>query len=335
MDKLKEYIYDVVGIDVRINVADNTILKEIPIYLKGAFRWSQLVILDKVFLVAYVLDDEELSAAAIDRQLALIENKLRIPIILCLEQLEAYNRQRLVKAKRSFIVPGKQMYIPNLFLDFTEYNYIKKVNKAEHLQSFAQVLILFHLLNREESFGIEDIPFKEIAARFNVNTINVSRAVENLQQLELIEVGKRGRKKFLHFVMDRAQLWRHGLEREIFINPLHKQVYSNRENYVNHLLLAGETALAEYTNMNPTPQKTRALDQKDFDYLKWNTDLTFNEHEGQYIFQIWKYNPSFMNQITNHHDDKVDPLSLYLSFKDHVDERIEIELNHLIKKTIW
>lgn len=334
MDKIRDYINECIGIDAKVNSLNRQYLLQIPIYLRNGYEWFEIEILDRKFLLAYIREDDDFSIAAINKQLLLIEEKLNMFVVVCVDQLEPYNRQRLVKAKRGFIVPGKQMFVPNLFLDFKEYKTIKKVNRTERFLPLSQTMVIYHLLNKGKKAEIEDRPFKDIAALFKTNTINVSRAIENLQQLDLVEVTKRGRSKMFRFVDDRKQLWAKALADNYAVDPVHKVVYSDQSKYVQHLLLAGDTALAEYTDMNPSRQVTRAMDQESFAHLKKNTDIEFHDYEDEYAYQIWKYDPDFMNKITGEYDAKVDPLSLYLTYINDRDERIEMELDKLIDR-IW
>ena len=54
------------------------------------------------------------------------------------------------------------------------------------------------------------------------------------------------------------------------------------------------------------------------------------EEYGENTIEIWKYAPELLAK-----DGVVDRLSLYLSLKDSEDERIQIELEHLIDNMQW
>jgi hypothetical protein len=60
--------------------------------------------------------------------------------------------------------------------------------------------------------------------------------------------------------------------------------------------------------------------------LQVPTDKRF----GNNVIQIWRYSPSLLSGTNT-----VDKLSLYLSLKDADDERIQIELDNLIKEMPW
>lgn len=337
MIHLKKYITEIIGIGCEIQSLNKSVLNQLPIYLRNAYQWYELYILQQHFIIAYTETDKDFTIASIDNQLTTIEEKLNQPIILCVDEIEAYNRKRLIERKRAFIVPFKQMYIPYLFVDFTEYKYQTKGRTTIRLQPFAQVLIIAHLLNNQNGYNIEHISFKEIAEQFQVNTINISRAIDNLMELNLIEIQQNGRSKMFYFKEDKKTLWEKGLQKDIFINPISKQYYTEYNlDWNNELLKAGDTALTAYTNMNPTDQIVFATDNKTFNLIKKkNKPNIFNEYEGRFLFQIWKYDPNLLNRINQSKSEQVDPISLFLTYKDDQDERVQMELEHLINKTLW
>lgn len=337
MIQIKNYIEEIIGLDFDLQPLDKSVLNQLPIYLRNTYQWYELYLLNKRFIIAHTETDEDFTIAAIDNQLDNIEEKLQVPIILSVNEIEAYNRKRLIEKKRAFIVPYKQMYIPYLFIDLTEFKYQTKGRLSERLQPFAQVIVIAHLLNTNYKYQIEDIPLKEIANLFQVNTINVSRAVENLVDLNLIEIINRGRYKMFRFTKDRTQLWKYGLEKDIFINPISKQYFTEFQfNWNQKLLSAGDTALTDYTNINPSDQIILATDHPTFNLIKKNNDVNmFNKFGGRFCIQIWKYDPKFMNRINHSAYNNVDPISLYLTYKDDRDERVQIELEQLINRFVW
>lgn len=337
MIEIKNYLSKIIGIDCDVQVLDQAMLIQLPIYLRNAYQWYGLFLFHKQFIVAHTRTDDDFTIAAIDKQLGTIEEKLKQPIILCVDEMEAYNRKRLIEKRRAFIVPFKQMYIPYLFVDFTEYRYQTKRHFVQRLQPFAQVLTIAHLLNVDQRYHLEHIPFKEIANQFQVNYINISRAVENLAELNLIEIEHEGRYKFLRFKDNRKTIWQKGLQRDIFINPIFKQYFVEYDfNWNLKLLKAGDAALTEYTNINPSYQMVFAVENQIFNLIRrGNKAIVFNEYGGKYSFQIWKYDPNFMNRISQSANDKVDPFSLYLTYKDDQDERVQLELERLINRFLW
>jgi hypothetical protein len=51
---------------------------------------------------------------------------------------------------------------------------------------------------------------------------------------------------------------------------------------------------------------------------------------GEVEVEVWKYNPALLSE-----SGVVDRLSLYLLLKDYDDERVQIELEHMIHEIKW
>jgi len=86
--------------------------------------------------------------------------------------------------------------------------------------------------------------------------------------------------------------------------------------------------LANYSHLNPEQYETFAIWEKDFADLS----IQFNEIEGVYKIEIWKYPTLIPCQTDNKYVDK---LSLYLSLKSEPDARVEKELEILIENMQW
>ena len=65
-------------------------------------------------------------------------------------------------------------------------------------------------------------------------------------------------------------------------------------------------------------------------FNKENKIMTFNNYDGAYFLEVWKYNPKTLAK-----DGFVDPLSLYMIFRDSEDERIEMECEKLLNEVPW
>ena len=64
---------------------------------------------------------------------------------------------------------------------------------------------------------------------------------------------------------------------------------------------------------------------------KWIKKIkTTSNYDGDYIVELWRYDPGIFTE-TNY----VDPLSLYLAYKDSEDERIEMALEQIINDYTW
>jgi hypothetical protein len=88
--------------------------------------------------------------------------------------------------------------------------------------------------------------------------------------------------------------------------------------------ISGINALSHYSHLNPEQYETMAIWEKTFSELS----MQYNEIEGIYKIEIWKY-PAFMPGMSA--NKIVDKLSLFLSLKNEPDARVEKELEILIE----
>jgi hypothetical protein len=158
--------------------------------------------------------------------------------------------------------------------------------------------------------------------------LTLSRAVEDLTSRGLSHK-EGGKEKHLTFRQARNELWTKALP--FLTNPVKKTVYINEELPEQRRILTNINALAHYTNIGDAPVDHFAISVKEFQRLhKQGTIHMFSEYDGQYKVEQWKYNP-----ISFEDDGYVDKLSLYLIFRNTGNERIEAELEKMLKKMPW
>jgi hypothetical protein len=87
-------------------------------------------------------------------------------------------------------------------------------------------------------------------------------------------------------------------------SPIKKVVFSDSLPEDN-FSISGVNALSHYSRLNPEQYGSVAIWDRDF-----QADAQYNEIEGNYRIEIWKYPTTMPNQFN---DNIVDKLSLYLS----------------------
>jgi hypothetical protein len=164
--------------------------------------------------------------------------------------------------------------------------------------------------------------------------MGITRAVENLKYHELIETTGE-KEKFIRFMFDRQQMWHNAEQQNILTNPVLKRVYVDEKPREIFMLHSYNSALPKYSDINPTQQEFYAIERNMFYVLqKSNALINANKYEGKYCLEVWKYNPeTIVNQLRNR-TQVVDPLSLYLCFKESEDERVEMAMEQIIEKFI-
>ena len=295
-----------------------------------------LNIFNMEIILAELKNEDKLSIQQTEKQVQQIKNLLNLKVVVVLENIQAYNRKRLIEKGINFIVPGKQLYMPDMLIDLREsFVHPKTKQKNETLLPSAQFILIYHIIHRNQQWKLEEHPFKEIAHKLAYTPMAITNAIDNLKYHELIEV-EGEKEKFIRFRYDRHELWNIAHQQNLLVNPVIKTVYVDEKPESLFLLQSNTSALPEYTDLNPSRQEYFAIGKTVFYSLqKSNALVNVNENEGRYALEVWKYNPlTLVDELPN---DRavVDPLSLYLSVKESRDERIEMALERILEKFIW
>lgn len=334
-DTLK-YIEDTLGIQPTVTPIAKSYLNRLPLYLHEMFKLYRINLFNTEIILAELKNDDELSIQQTEKQVQQIKSLLNPKVVVMLENVQAYNRKRLIEKGINFIVPGKQLYMPDLLIDLRErFVHPKAKPKKEALLPSAQCLLLYHILQQNQQWKLEEHPFKELAKKLGYTPMAITNAIDNLKYHELIDVTGE-KEKFIQFRYKRQELWNMAMEQNLLVNPVLKTVFVDEMPKGLFLLHCHASALPEYTDLNPGKQEYFAIEKTAFYELqKSNVLVNPNEQEGKYALEVWKYNPLTLANALPNELNVVDPLSLYLSIKDSRDERIEMALEQILEKYVW
>lgn len=330
------YINETLGENAIENPIRINDLGNLPMYFSQAYKLYDATLFNKNIVLVELKNEEDLSISQTDKHLQLLKNSCNKIVVLVLDNILSYNRKRLIEKRINFIVPGKQLFLPELLINLSEnYAQPKTKQKSKNLMPSSQFLLLYHINHSNSNWNIEKQPFKEIAKKVGYTPMAITNAVEDLMQNELIEVSGE-KEKFIKFKFDRKELWRRAEEQNLFTSPVLKTVYVDELPSNVAMLKANASALPEYTNLNPSKQNYFAIEKSTFYFLQKNNGLVnANAREGQYALEVWKYNPLTLTEGMHNDEDVVDPLSLYLSLQHNYDERVEMALEQIIEKYVW
>lgn len=322
------YIKKILDGNIQTHPAGKNELKGLPLYITEIYNLYDANLLNQDILFAEYRQPENFSILQTEKNFALLTNVLHKKVVLLIQNIAAYNRKRLIDKRINFIVPDKQLFLPEFLIDLKETPVREKAgNKKDDLTPCAQFLVLFHILNKKN--GIENIPYKEIAERTGYTPMAITNAIEELKRKEIIETTQ-GKEKQIHFIHERGEIWRM-LKQKALATPVLKVFYTDHLPASMHLK-CNVSALAEYTELNPDRQLHYAMYRNDYYKLKREKKLAEeNATDNRYCIEVWKYDP--VKLIADHVDDNtVDKFSLYLSMLNDSDERIQMALDELIKE---
>ena len=315
--ELKEYIGVALGQDPRLRKTAGQ--GRLPFYIRTAYALYNGKLRDRELLFALANPGSNLTVTQIEKQMNTLRDTLGLMAVVVLNDVDAITRRRLVDKHINFIATGKQMYLPDLLMDLRE-NFQKPREVKRQLLPSAQVMLICKMLAPKEP--LETYRLKQWAVHLGYTAMAMTQAAENLKANGLCEIHGT-KEKFLHFVAERNELWR--LAEPLMIDPVLKRLYVDKLPTGVKLLKAGETALAEYTNLNAGREECRAIGKGDF-YDLTNKRKLDNPHqaEGNYLLEVWKYDPAAISK-----GGAVDEISLYLSMRHNTDERIQMALGEL------
>ena len=336
MRKAINYINETLGTNYIENPIQNKDLGNLPMYISQAYKLFDAVIFNRNIILVELKNEKDLSVLQVVKHFKILKDTFDKTIVLVMDTILSYNRKRLIEKGINFIVPNKQLFLPELLINLNEsYTQPKTKVKGNNLIPSAQFLLLYHINHRYNNWKIEEYSFKEIAEKLNYSPMAITNAVEDLKQYELIEV-EGDKEKHIKFNLKRSELWYTAQEQNLLSSPVVKTVYVDVLPSDMYMLKTNASALPEYSSLNPSKQQYYAIEKSAFYLLQKNNGLVnANDREGQYALEVWKYNPLTLVEEMNNNQAVVDPLSLYLSLKNNNDERIEMALEQIIEKMIW
>lgn len=324
-EKVRHYLRDTLGLSPQVKpwMCDG----ELPYYLQEAFEWWALELLGHSVLLA--LDRQEMKPSLGDVRSKLNKAKLVLdrPLIYATRTLASYERRYLIEHKVPFVVPGNQLYLPDLGLDLREY-FRQRPSTSETTFSPAAQAILTALLLRR-SWSDEQRP-TVLADALGYTPMTLSRAIRELATNGLITTHGDVRSRRISLAYPPAETWERALTR--LRTPIKRVEWAYPTSpSLQKAPLAGLSALSHYTMLAEPRVPIRAVS-----FSKWKSALEDGVQvvpewqPGTVEWQIWRYEP-----LLGMDSEIVDPLSLTLCLRDEEDERVQLALSELKERFPW
>jgi hypothetical protein len=323
MQEVVKYLEETFGDNIRVYPMKETETNTLPMYIGAIYSlWNGFLFDFKICLVK-PKGDELPTPAQFKKHQEVIEKVTGCPVIFAFERMESYNRNRLIQQQVNFIIADKQIYMPSLLIQLKDY--VKPIQKAVlHLQPAAQCLLLFHLQKQ----NLDGLGFRAMARILPYSYLTINRAVDNLAEAGLCQI-EGTKEKTVLFGNDKRALWDKALP--MLTSPVKKGIYINDRLPENMAVQTNINALAHYTHINDENKRYLAIWIENFRQLhKTGKIRMFSEYDGEFFVEQWKYDPMILAN-----NGFIDPLSLYLIFRDNPDERVIHEANELINNFLW
>lgn len=316
-----DYLNQTLGLNAKISPW--TEADWFPLYLRSGKKYSLLHIggMECVLIEA---DENNFSLPAFRKQMAKLPTELG-HIVLCFKHLNSRQRKALIEAQMSFIVPNSQIYLP--FLGIVLQERMKSVKPAPTKISPAAQLILLHFIYELTGWSARKV---DLSKRLNLSAMNVTRAVQELEALELVTVERAGRSDHVSAIGNGKSLYQKALP--YMIDPVQKRLYVHKRPEFAGLPLAGEYALATHSMLNEPRIECKAMSRKEYKGLEGieEIDPAWSSSRDYIQLELWKYDPK---PLVVYHG--VDVISLTLSLQGSKDERVEQAVEEMMEGYRW
>lgn len=298
----------------------------LPYFLRDAFEFRQLDILGHTVLLALDRSPEKPSLGDIRGRLDKVRSVAGQPTVYVTGALASYERKRLIEQKIPFIVPGNQLYLPDLAIDLREYFRQRPTSAESPLSPSAQAMLITALLRPR--WEPEWHP-AQVAAALGYTPMTLSRAVRELSATGLASVHKAGRSQYLTMAFSPQETWERASP--LLRSPVQRTVWTSAPSQPDlPMRLAGLSALARRSMLAEPQLPVHAVSRTAWQSIKSNLNQLPEAMPGAYEWQLWNYNPALQPN-----SDTVDPLSLSLSLRDSTDERVQSALDVLKEQLPW
>ena len=162
---IQEYINNILGLEIHLDLLGKDDLQDIPLYIRDSYLIYRTKLFDKSLILLKPKEHEGIRISMISANVDLVRKRMRNPVVLLLDTCTALQRRRLIEKGINLIVPGFQLFLPELLMDLREtYQSRSKSGKGQLLRPSAQFLLIFHLVHSVTRYDLAEYNYKSVAA---------------------------------------------------------------------------------------------------------------------------------------------------------------------------
>lgn len=320
--QIKQYLLETLGTNVSPKNWQPS--RRLPLFLRDGYTYYEAEILGADCLLMADREPNR-SAATVRKHVEQVRGKWDGDIIYVRQKANSDERRRLIEQKIPFIVPGNQMYLPFLGIDFREH-FRRLHEKGEVFSPASQAAILLLLTDKQP----KSYTTQELADRLGYSKMTASRSLNELKAKDIGAVSLEGRQRLLTLGDDRRTLWERALP--MLSSPVKHRQYIRPPRNRRIEIKAGLTALAHYSMLAAPPVPVVAVTSEQWSSIDDDANVAPAEPNDPKAteVEVWSYDPALFAE-----DQVVDRLSLFLSLKDNEDERVESALDEMMEAMSW
>lgn len=323
---VQAYLHETLGITPKVRLWPG--VGKLPYFLQDAFEIRELKLLDRQILLAIDKQPNKLGLANVRGQVNKLRQLTGIPVVYVAGALASYERKRLVEQKIPFMVPGNQLYVPDLGIDLREYFRQRPAAPDTALSPATQAMLIAVLLRKP--WRAEWQP-AEVVNALGYTAMTLSRAVKELTTAGIATLRTEGRARWLQMESTAPETWERA--KPLLRSPIRRRFWAQAipKWKPPHVRLAGLSALARYSLLAEPQSPIYAISPAQWKAATQARIETVPEQlPGACEWELWRYNPALVPG-----SETVDPLSLTLSLQGNTDERVQLALDELKGRFPW
>ena len=305
---------DILGLTINLKKWNKE--KQLPLFILNDYLIQKAIIND-IECLSLTPKGDIPTLPAFKKQLSIIREIENVPIFLQLNAISSFRKRNLLENKIPFILKDKMAYLPFMTTYLTNTQYEDK--SIEKISLATQLLFTWILYQNTNKYYVSDA-----VKSLGFSNMTLTRAYRQLCTTELFKEHKDGRKIFLTTSLSKVDIVN---KMKAYLQPtFYSHGYILKKELTKDMILAGEFAFSQHTHLNPPKLKTYAIEKKHSKNIRLQRECY--SYDEQVELQIWKYNPLLFSP----NPKNIDVISLILSLLGKEDERLDIEIENLLKK---
>lgn len=323
---LERYLEAAMGL--RVTAAQLSKPAALPHFLAQLYEPKPMQVNGRPWLGIFLREGAELKPAAFEKHVHQLPWGEAEGYFLVARGLPGYVRKRLIERRVPFVIPGSQLYLPQLGMELRprQPSTGGLSTPIEKMSPATQLVVILALTNR---LAPAVSPLM-LAKHTGYTAMTMTRAWNELEALGLGIQTREGKQRLLSFPEGPQALWVKA--REFMRSPVQESIrLFVRDMPASQPLLAGTSALAELSMLTAPNVPVYAVSREEWKEMKVaRSEYAPFDEPGTCWVQVWRYPPKLTGMLSH-----VDPFSLYLSLQDELDERIQSALDEMMEQYKW
>lgn len=317
LERVVTYLTDTLGVALVVEPGDSA--TKLPALLAQFYTPVAVQLLNRPCLLLLLRQTTVLTAATARKHIDLTSRYTEALPIVVAPAVDAPTRAKLIAQRVPFIVPGNQLYLPDLGLDLREH-FRQLRNPTTQLTPAALLTVLDHVVHPHANRFTP----QHLAERLGYSAMTMTRVADELEHLGLLTSERAGRSRQLIIAAVGRQLWARALP-HLRSPVVGRQLLRLPLDFL--CAEAGLTALARQTALAAPVVPEMATGPTGQQTLKTLGIQPLTEPEpGAVLVEVWSFDPQRLVV-----DRRLHPAVLWLTLRDHSDDRVQLALNELME----